>query len=259
MQAYNDRIFAKVYNNEWANYAIEMGQKLLNFYNSNHRNENPSKKLLDLGCGTGQLANIFLENGFNVTGIDLSSEMLKYASERNKAYVYSGSAKFFVADISCFELNESFDIVVSTYDSINHLDDENSLRKCFECVFPLIQQNGYFIFDINTRASLENWKWHSISILDRKDLMMVTRGIYNEKIEKAFYKWSGFINAENGYYERFEKSIIETAFDTATIKDMLIDIGWRKVYFTHTSDFSTPIDEPEKVDEENAVVVIAQK
>ncbi len=40
------------------------------------------KKVVDLGCGTGRDASVFLENGFDYTGIDASEGMLKVASER---------------------------------------------------------------------------------------------------------------------------------------------------------------------------------
>ena len=40
------------------------------------------KKVIDLGCGAGRDAAVFVENGFDYTGIDTSEEMLKLASER---------------------------------------------------------------------------------------------------------------------------------------------------------------------------------
>src|SRR3989339_412761 len=39
-------------------------------------------KVLDLGCGAGRDAAVFVENGFDYTGIDASEGMLKVASER---------------------------------------------------------------------------------------------------------------------------------------------------------------------------------
>ena len=40
------------------------------------------KKVVDLGCGAGRDASVFVKNGFNYTGIDASEEMIKIASER---------------------------------------------------------------------------------------------------------------------------------------------------------------------------------
>ena len=40
------------------------------------------KKIIDLGCGAGRDAAVFVENGFDYTGVDASEGMLKVASER---------------------------------------------------------------------------------------------------------------------------------------------------------------------------------
>jgi ubiquinone/menaquinone biosynthesis C-methylase UbiE len=40
------------------------------------------KKVIDLGCGAGRDAAVFVKNGFDYTGIDISEGMLKVASER---------------------------------------------------------------------------------------------------------------------------------------------------------------------------------
>ncbi|MDD4531237.1 MAG: class I SAM-dependent methyltransferase [Candidatus Pacebacteria bacterium] len=40
------------------------------------------KKVIDLGCGAGRDASVFVENGFDYLGIDASEEMLKVAKGR---------------------------------------------------------------------------------------------------------------------------------------------------------------------------------
>ena len=54
---------------------IKIPQEMLQF------NSNPKATVLDLGCGTGLSSEIFIENGFRVTGIDLSLNMLKEAKK----------------------------------------------------------------------------------------------------------------------------------------------------------------------------------
>lgn len=46
------------------------------------------KKVIDMGCGEGRDAIIFTKNGFDYTGIDISSGMLKIAKERVKSGVF---------------------------------------------------------------------------------------------------------------------------------------------------------------------------
>jgi SAM-dependent methyltransferase len=257
MNSYN-RAFARFYNQEWEGFAKEITPKLLAFYKGTNVSQ-ANSEILDLCCGTGRLAQAFLREGFQVTGIDLSEDMLFYARENNRDYIQSGQANFITGDISNFCLAKEFGLVVSTYDSINHLEDERALFNCFKCVFPLIIPGGYFIFDLNTYAALSNWKWHSISIIDREDLMMVSRGIFDKEHGRALFKCSGYIQVNNTLYEKFEQTIVNTAFSTEKIKNMLNDLGWTKVHFAVPDDLSLSIADPELIDEENGVLVIAQK
>ena len=79
MQAYG-RVFARVYNMKWGGFANRVAPLILDFYqNTTIGQEN--KSVLDLCCGTGQLAVHFLDRGYRVTGIDSSENMLYYARE----------------------------------------------------------------------------------------------------------------------------------------------------------------------------------
>jgi predicted TPR repeat methyltransferase len=41
-----------------------------------------SKKILELGCGTGNYTKILVDRGYEVTAVDVSEDMLKLASEK---------------------------------------------------------------------------------------------------------------------------------------------------------------------------------
>ncbi len=90
-----------------------------------------SGKLLDLGCGSGQpLTAYFADKGFDVTGVDLSREMIEIA----KTQIPEG--RFFVSDmVECQFDREEFDVIVSAF-AIIHVPQERQLtlfKKFFEC------------------------------------------------------------------------------------------------------------------------------
>ena len=120
MQAYG-RSFAYVYNKRWTGFAHRVAPLIAEFYASTGTGE-ARYPVLDLCCGTGQLALHFLEQGYRVTGLDLSEYMLQYASENASSYVESGQAQFVRADASEFSLDQQFGLVASTFDALNHLD-----------------------------------------------------------------------------------------------------------------------------------------
>jgi SAM-dependent methyltransferase len=242
MQAYG-QAFARVYNKRWSFFAHRVAPEIADFYARTFIGQ-ANRTVLDLCCGTGQLALYFLEHGYRVTGIDLSEHMLQYARENARAYMEEGQARFIQADASDFTLDEQFGLVVSTFDALNHLESHEALRKCFQSVFSVLVPEGVFIFDLNTRAGL--LRWNNISVEDSKEGMIVTRGIYDGQGDRAYTKISGFIRAANRLYERFEETVFNTVFDMAWVRDVLLETGWERAYCARIEDLASAVDEPEQ-------------
>lgn len=251
MQAYS-KGFAKVYNIRWSGFAKQVAPLILDFYAATPIGQK-NKTVLDLCCGTGHLAVHFLEKGYRVVGLDLSEYMLHYARENARQYIESGQATFVQGDASDFTLDKHFGLVVSTFDSLNHLENEQALRRCFQCVYAV--SDGYFIFDLNTRRGLR--RWNSIQVDDSDDdALIIIRGIYDGQSDKAWTKISGFLRLPDGLYERFDETAFNTVFEMERVKDALLDVGWKNVYFSRIQDLKTPLDDPEK---EGRVFIVASK
>lgn len=250
MQAYSKN-FAKVYNSRWTGFVREVAPLISDFYS-----ETPAagrnKSVLDLGCGTGQLATCFLEKGYEVVGIDSSKHMLQYAIENAGHFVNTGQAKFIQGNVADFIVDGEFGLVVSTFDTLNHLPDMDALIKCFNCVASV--NTGYFIFDLNTRAGLH--RWNNIHVDDSDEMLIITRGIYDGKSDRAWTKISGFIRMDDGHYERFDETAFNSAFNLDMVKDELIRAGWKDTYFAQIQDLSKPVDEPERL---GRVFVVASR
>jgi SAM-dependent methyltransferase len=252
MQAYSAG-FARVYNQHWGGFAKRIAPLILAYYQGMPISQrNPA--VLDLCCGTGQLATYFLEQGYHVIGIDSSPAMLRYAAENTADYVQSGRAAYMQADAANFALSQRVGLVVSTYDALNHIESDAALGRCFRCVLAALDEGGVFIFDLNTRLGLSNWT--NIIVEDTPDLMIVTRGIYDEPARRATTRISGFIRNADGFYDRFEETAYNTVFDLAVVRTMLLEAGWRAMHFATSQDLATPLPEPE---DERRVFIIAQR
>ena len=252
MQAYNPS-FARVYNSFWTGFAAQVGPGIREFY-ERPRGLDADRSLLDLGCGTGQLALYFLEHDYDVTGIDLSEPMLVYARENAAEYVESGQATFVQDDASDFSLDDSFGLVVSTYDALNHLESLAALERCFRCVYRVLEDGGCFVFDLNTREGLR--RWNTTKVQETDEALILTSGIYDERGRRAWTRISGFMRTEGGLYERFEQTAFNTAFDLAAVRDALLACGWATVHFAAIHDLSEPLLEPER---EARVFIVALK
>src|SRR3989344_4193757 len=78
-------------------------------------------KILDLGCGTGLHEKEFSKRGYDVTGLDLSEEMIEIAKKRNPEY------KFFIGDMSNFEVGEKFDAVITMFSALGYLTENSQI------------------------------------------------------------------------------------------------------------------------------------
>ncbi len=73
-------------------------------------NFDKTKRILDMGCGTGRHAIELAKRGYNVTGIDLSESQLKRAIE--KAQKENLVINFLRADARTLDFNHEFDVVI---------------------------------------------------------------------------------------------------------------------------------------------------
>jgi 2-polyprenyl-3-methyl-5-hydroxy-6-metoxy-1,4-benzoquinol methylase len=80
-------------------------------------------KILEIGCGTGQLANYLIDEGFNkYVGFDFSEEAIKIAKERI-------NLEFFVGDAlnpECFQYD--YNLIICT-EVLEHIKDDISVLK----------------------------------------------------------------------------------------------------------------------------------
>ena len=252
MQAYNPS-FARIYNMRWNGFANQTAPRLRECFEGTPLGQ-VNRHMLDLCCGAGHLALHFLDQGYFVTGLDLSDAMLRYARENTAPYVITGQIRFVQGDAAHFSLDERFGLVVSTFDALNHLPDWPSLVSCFECVSAHLEEGGMFIFDLNTRHALS--RWTGISLEDTPEMMLVIRSLYDEASERAFMRVSGFVAVEDGRYERFEETAYEMAFDMQAIHSALLKCGFKSVRFTRGHDLHTPVTDPER---ESRIFIVAEK
>jgi SAM-dependent methyltransferase len=104
-------------------------------------------RVLDLCCGSGDLSRELLARGYQVTGLDGSPEMLRYARQRVPR------TEFLLEDARSFACEARFDAVLSTYDSLNHILSLEELEAVFANVFRALVPGGLFFFDLHQLRS----------------------------------------------------------------------------------------------------------
>ncbi len=91
-------------------------------------------RILDVGCGSGWLSEYLARLGYQVTGIDISPDLIALSRERVSKVPFHVdhqtplASRFLTHDIERAPLEEQFDAVVC-YDSLHHFVDEQAVMR----------------------------------------------------------------------------------------------------------------------------------
>ena len=233
MNSYN--IFAKYYDVLTQNAQHKVRSDYISgFFNAKDKED---FKILDVACGTGKIAKYLKDQGYDVTGLDLSEDMLSIASTRLGTNVIIG-------DMRSFNFYSSFNAVICNLDSLNHLNEREEWVSFFKSAYNSLKENGCLIFDVNTVYKHNEILSDNAFVFDEEDFFLSWD---NELLEdnKVRILLDFFVfNGKN--YDRYSEEIFETAFSVDEIKDML------KPYFEVLNvyddlKFSEPKEDSERI------------
>ena len=100
-----------------------------------------AQSIIELGCGTGNLAKYFTEYFKPYLGLDLSEHMLQLAREKNP------KTHFMQADMRSFITGDQFDLALITGRSSSYLLSHTDLLNTFESISKTLKSKGHLIFD----------------------------------------------------------------------------------------------------------------
>jgi len=106
------------------------------------RHEVKGKNILDIGCGTGKHLYFFKQNGFSVSGVDVSENMIA----ETKKYLCQ-EENLICAKASEFRFNRKFDVIISLFHVMNYQTENSELEKVFQNISNHLIENGLFVFD----------------------------------------------------------------------------------------------------------------
>ncbi len=111
-------------------------------------------KILDIGCGTGDLISLLLKKGtLNITGIDFSDEVISFARRRFSA---NTSVRLLTIDVKDMNfLPGSFDLV-SCINVLQHINDEEAFSEAIGNMFRVVKCGGHILTMDFSPAKVKN-------------------------------------------------------------------------------------------------------
>jgi SAM-dependent methyltransferase len=104
--------------------------------------QNNCSKVLELGCGTGQLAKRMLAEGWDYRGVDLSEAMLDIAR------IEAPGGQFFQGDMCNFQSPKKVDAIIIPARSMSYLIDNKDVISALQSFKSNLVEGGKLIFDV---------------------------------------------------------------------------------------------------------------
>ncbi|GGI64595.1 MULTISPECIES: class I SAM-dependent DNA methyltransferase [Enterococcus] len=191
------------------------------------RHLNGRKQILELACGTGALAVEFAKNGFDVTALDLSEEMLMIASAR--AQEEELEIQFVAGDMLDLANSGTYQAVTCFSDSLCYMKDEQDVQQVFDGVYQILEEEGIFIFDVHSTYQV-NEVFPSYSYHYQTEEFAFLWDSYPGKTKHSIEHFlTFFVEDEEGKFIREDELHAERTYPLAQYLSMLENAGFQSV------------------------------
>ncbi|HVT12144.1 MAG TPA: class I SAM-dependent methyltransferase [Fimbriimonadaceae bacterium] len=180
------------------------------------------KTILDVCCGTGTMCELLTDEGFALSGFDISPGMIQVA--REKAARKELDIRYEVFDAAEVDMGETYDAAFSFFDSLNNILDPDRLQMAFDRIFEHLNPGGSFIFDLNSAYAFEQKMFDQANMRANAKLKYKWVGDYDPK--------SRIITVDMRFWrggEEFTEVHTQRAYSEEEIRSMLAQSGFEEV------------------------------
>lgn len=157
---------------------------------------------------------------------------------------------YLLEDMRELELYGSVRAVVSVCDSMNYILEEADLREVFSRVHEYLEEDGVFIFDLNTVYKYRDLLGETTIAENREEGSFIWENYFDEESAVNEYDLTLYIREDGESYRRFEEVHYQRAYDLKTIDRLLADAGMEL-----TAAYDAFTKEPVRDDSERIYVV----
>ena len=226
-----DRLMREVDEEAWAaRYARMLGK--------------PPLRVTECACGTGAVAIPLAETGYQMTGTDLSGEMLAVAME--KAAAKGVRIPFVQQDMRRLRVTRPQDAVMAACDGVNYLTDEKSVLSFFSAAREALKPGGKLLFDISSAYKLENILGNNTFTLDEEDNAYIWLNRFDEKKRLVRMELTIFTR-EGKNFRRLRESQVQRAHTAEELEHWLKETGFSSVRFSGKKEDRAPAERDERI------------
>jgi ubiquinone/menaquinone biosynthesis C-methylase UbiE len=188
MYSGSEKYYDDIYSAMGKDYAAEAYQ-VHQFIQKHKRTE--GNTLLDVACGTGTHAG-FLSEYYQVTGTDLSANMLKVARKKHP------EIQFIECDMRRLDLGRQFDAVTCLFSAIGYMKTKADLRRAVKSMSRHLRPGGVLL--VEPWFSQEQWNVGRVSInrVEKPDIKIVRMALARKRGRVSLLKFQYLIGTSKG-------------------------------------------------------------
>lgn len=200
-----------------------------------------TKTVLDLACGTGAQAVRFAKEGFEVTGLDLSFEMLEIA--QNRAQEAGIMLELVQADMRQIAGVGTFDAITCYSDSLCYMPDEEALLEVFSGVYECLNSGGIFLYDVHSIYQVTevfpDYSYHE----NAEDFAFIWDSYVGESPFSIEHDLTFFVKeGECQHFIRYDEQHKERTYSIETYQTLLMQAGFGEIEVVADFTDSPPIE-----------------
>ena len=194
------------------------------------------RTVVDLACGTGSVALLLAQDGLQVTGVDMSEEMLTVACQ--KAQELECPPLFICQSLQSLRLPRGVDLAVCALDSLDYILDPADCREAVRRAYRVLNPGGIFIFDVNTPEKLRAMDGQ-VFLDEDDDVYCVWRGEFDRQTNICSYGMDLFQRQGDTWRRSFEEHR-EYAYTQEQLTGFLKDAGFTRIRVYADRRFEAP-------------------
>ncbi|MCK5780023.1 MAG: class I SAM-dependent methyltransferase, partial [Psychrilyobacter sp.] len=138
-------------------------------------------------------------------------------------------ASFYVQDMRELNLEKKHDIVISLFDTVNHLISLDGLKRTFQGVYENLNQEGVYIFDVVTRELMDDMFPGGNFIDDRGEIMIIWEHEYDDEEDIDYIDTTFFVKQKNGMFKKITEEYVKKIFTVDEIIKTAKEVGFQVV------------------------------
>lgn len=186
--------------------------------------------ILDVAGGAGRLAVLLAQRGYEMTGLDLSPEMLSLAVEHREA----AQVDLMLVEGNMLALGDlpKYPVITCFADSLCYLDNFAEFQQALSEIYAHLEEGGHFIFDMMSPYQMDQvYPGYMFNYQDEDhQRAFMWQSFADDDVDHGvIHDLTFFVQSNNGQYDRISEMHFQRSYPREWVLKTLEKLGYQKI------------------------------